>query len=221
MQIRFNVTGTGRKRLVQALAEKTGVAARYKGPPSFGYEIGPFAVDRTGTVSVADDLDSTGLSEILEHLKECGFDAQEGQSDDTYGLCIELPRDQISDTALKNIQNLIGANEQIIKNALGSESLEIEVTDGLLRFPWFAKITDPAQIKAYTHFVIALCDLAKGLRRVNKVEKTVENEKYAFRCLLLRLGFIGPKYKMERKILLKNLSGSSAFRTTTKGGEHQ
>ena len=28
----------------------------------------------------------------------------------------------------------------------------------------------------------------------------------------LRLGFIGSEYKVERKILLKNLTGSSAFK---------
>ena len=44
-----------------------------------------------------------------------------------------------------------------------------------------------------------------------------ENEKYAFRCFLLRLGFIGEEYKVERKILLKNLTGSSAF----KNGENK
>jgi len=41
----------------------------------------------------------------------------------------------------------------------------------------------------------------------------VENEKYAFRCFLLRLGFIGAEYKIERKILLRNLTGSSAFKS--------
>ena len=43
-------------------------------------------------------------------------------------------------------------------------------------------------------------------------EKAVDNEKYAFRCFLLRLGFIGADYKTDRKILLKNLEGSSAFK---------
>ena len=42
---------------------------------------------------------------------------------------------------------------------------------------------------------------------------------YAFRCFLLRLGFIGAEYKTARKILLKNLSGSSAFRNG--GTEHE
>ena len=46
-------------------------------------------------------------------------------------------------------------------------------------------------------------------------EKPAANEKYAFRCFLLRLGFIGTEYKEARKILLRNLAGSSAF----KGGQ--
>lgn len=54
--------------------------------------------------------------------------------------------------------------------------------------------------------------MARNQSRVNSSEKPIENEKYAFRCFLLRLGFIGDKYKAARKILLKNLSGSSAFR---------
>lgn len=43
-----------------------------------------------------------------------------------------------------------------------------------------------------------------------------DNEKYAFRCFLLRLGFIGDEYKADRKVLLKNLSGSSAFKDGAK-----
>lgn len=39
-----------------------------------------------------------------------------------------------------------------------------------------------------------------------------DNDKYAFRCFLLRLGFIGKEYKMARRILLRNLTGNSAFR---------
>ena len=67
-------------------------------------------------------------------------------------------------------------------------------------------------MKAYTHFIAALCDMARNQKRITATEKEVENEKYAFRCFLLRLGFIGAEYKEERKILLKNLSGSSAFK---------
>jgi hypothetical protein len=54
--------------------------------------------------------------------------------------------------------------------------------------------------------------MSKNATRVTATEKAVDNEKYAFRCFLLRLGFIGSEYKAERKLLLKNLSGSSAYR---------
>lgn len=54
--------------------------------------------------------------------------------------------------------------------------------------------------------------VARNQKRITAKEKPAENEKYAFRCFLLRLGFIGTEYKGERKILLKNLSGSSAFK---------
>ena len=52
--------------------------------------------------------------------------------------------------------------------------------------------------------------------RASTKEKEVENEKYAFRCFLLRLGFIGDEYKKERKVLLSNLSGSGAFKNVQK-----
>ena len=51
------------------------------------------------------------------------------------------------------------------------------------------------------------------LKRINGNEKLADNEKYAFRCFLLRLGFIGKQYKAERRILLRNLEGSAAFKS--------
>ena len=58
--------------------------------------------------------------------------------------------------------------------------------------------------------------MSKEQKRISPTEKEVTNEKYAFRCFLLRLGFIGNEYKAERKILLRNLSGSSAFKNGVK-----
>jgi len=61
--------------------------------------------------------------------------------------------------------------------------------------------------------------MALNQKRIIAKEKPVDNDKYAFRCFLLRLGFIGEDYKTERKILLRNLSGSSAFKSGTKKTE--
>ena len=58
--------------------------------------------------------------------------------------------------------------------------------------------------------------MAKNQTRITAKEKEVENERYAFRCFLLRLGFIGNDYKVERKVLLRNLAGSAAFKTPKK-----
>ena len=65
----------------------------------------------------------------------------------------------------------------------------------------------------YDNFICKLCEMARNLKRVTAKEKEVENAKYAFRCFLLRLGFIGDEYKTDRKLLLKNLSGSAAFKS--------
>ena len=55
-------------------------------------------------------------------------------------------------------------------------------------------------------------ELEEGTEPETAKEHEVPNEKYAFRCFLLRLGFIGKEYKDCRKILLEKLSGSAAFR---------
>lgn len=55
--------------------------------------------------------------------------------------------------------------------------------------------------------------MAKTQKRVTAKEKETDNQKYAFRCFLLRLGFIGDDYKAARKILLRNLEGSGAFKS--------
>ena len=81
-----------------------------------------------------------------------------------------------------------------------------------LKFPWFRADLDGDSVAAYSQFVGALCTAAKEQKRVTAKEKPVDNEKFAFRVFLIRLGFVGDEYKAARKILLHNLSGNSAFK---------
>ena len=131
-------------------------------------------------------------------------------------LTISIPSSSLPEHALENLKAMVKTKEALIKKALGTESLEIEVENGKISFPWF----DPAVengLNVYSTFITALCDTARRLNRVNsKEEKTLENEKYAFRCFLLRIGFVGDAYKEARKVLLKNFSGSSAFKSGPK-----
>lgn len=128
------------------------------------------------------------------------------------GLTIEMPRSAFNDTSLENLKRLVESKATLIKKAIGTDSISIIEGEETISFPWFYGGQDSETVKAYTHFVTALCEIAKGQKRINAIEKEIENEKYAFRCFLLRLGFIGAEFKAERKILLKNLSGSSAFK---------
>lgn len=137
------------------------------------------------------------------------------------GLTVAMPRETFTDAALENLQRLVGAKAALIKKALAVEELPIEVTEERVSFPWFAE-TDGDSAQAYSHFITALCDMARSQKRVTAKEKETDNEKYAFRCFLLRLGFIGAEYKADRKILLKNLAGSSAFKNgAEKPGEEE
>ena len=98
--------------------------------------------------------------------------------------------------------------------------MPIEISEDEVSFPWFEELPTPEEIKAYTHFILALSEMAINQKRITVKEKEVENEKYAFRCFLLRLGFIGKDYKDERKILLRNLTGSSAFKGGAKNEDN-
>ena len=136
-----------------------------------------------------------------------------GLTSESLGLTVAIPMDG---TAVGNLKKLLEAKGNLIKKALNIDSLPIEVKEETVEFPWF-ETADADETAAYTHFISALCELSKNAKRVTAKEKEVDNEKYAFRCFLLRLEFIGTEYKAERKILLRNLSGSAAFKTVKDG----
>ena len=50
-KIAYNVTGARRKALVAEIANYTGEKAIYQNAPSFAYHIGPFVVDKNGTLT--------------------------------------------------------------------------------------------------------------------------------------------------------------------------
>lgn len=219
-----------RKPLVKAISEFTGEKAVYMRTPTYAYRIDYFTVTREGNLEFDDRADSEEIEKLIEFLSERGFvsedsdtaanTAQELTSEELSaaadnaahgapaGLTVEIP---LESAAVGNLTKLLDAKGGLIRRALAVEDIRIEVTDSTVKFPWFAEC-GAGECKAYTHFISALCELAKNAKRVTAKEKATDNDKYAFRCFLLRLGFIGSEYKAERKILLRNLTGSSAFR---------
>ncbi len=207
MEIRFNVTGTRRKELVNAAGEIIGWEPVYKGDPTFSYAVGNFVIDKAGTLSFDSMTDSELVKRLLDGLAVRGFEFET-----TDRLTIELPLAGFSDAALENLDRLIASKAALIKKAIGADALPVERTETTLKFPWFKFGIDGATVFAYSRFIGALCAAAKQQKRVTATEKPVENEMYAMRTYLNRLGFVGEEYKAARKILLKNLSGNSAFK---------
>ena len=217
MTITINATGAERKRLVKTISDWTGVPANYCGAPSFNYEVDYFTIDKNGSLSFDDRADTDVIERLLQHLYNEGFDIDMSADDSPYeevtGICISMPRNLFTLQHLQNLQDILNAKGELIKKALGIDDLPVEFDDTKIAFPWFIGTPTPEELKAYDTFICKLCEFAKNLTRVNAKEKENENEKYAFRCFLLRLGFIGDEYKAKRKILLRNLEGSSAFKT--------
>lgn len=229
MVINYNVTGAERKRLVTTLSTLTGVKAKYLGMPSMAYEVGDFTIDKNGNLELSDKVNSEEIERVAGHLASEGFIAEEEISategrqtadSEEFGLTVSMPRSNFSEGALENLQALVEAKGELIRHALDVEELPIEISEEEVSFPWFEELPTPEEIKAYTHFISALSEMAINQKRITVKEKEVENEKYAFRCFLLRLGFIGKDYKDERKILLRNLTGSSAFKGGAKNEDN-
>lgn len=236
MTIKYDVPGIQRKNLAREIAKWMCVDVNYLGAPSFAYGIGACRLDPDGSLTINAESDNIFIESLLEHLEDEGYKriaerSQEAEICDLEGepkndtnetataeqnekvaLTVAMPRESFTDDALQNLQKLIDAKGSLIKKALTVDSLPIEVDDEKISFPWFPDVQEDETADAYTHFITALCDMAKKQNRVTAKEKSPLNEKYAFRCFLLRLGFIGLEYKKERKILLRNLSGSSAFK---------
>ena len=68
------------------------------------------------------------------------------------------------------------------------------------------------QLKAYIQLCLAMSELAKELSCASPKPQQTENEKYALRCWMLRLGFIGDEFKTAREVLLQNMAGNGAYR---------
>lgn len=134
-------------------------------------------------------------------------------------LSISLPRTLFTEMSLKNLDALLLSKGRLIRHAFDIREATYTLTDDRITFAWLHGTITDETAKAYAEFISKLCLMARTQKRVTAKEKIVDNEKYAFRCFLLRLGMIGNAYKESRKILLQNLTGSSAFKSGHRKGD--
>ena len=249
MKLIYNARGTEKKRLVSVVAEYEGVAPTYLATPSFAYRIGRFLVDREGNVNGTEEalealeevLKAEGFNQIslpeaaeeaeeTEQTEEVG--AEEAEAEETEqteqtedpeedGLTLSLPSPGAD--ALGRIRKMVVAKGDLIRKALATDRLDIEEEEGedgdKVLFPWWDTLPSAEEVGAYSTFIAALCRFAAEAKRVTATPKKVDSEKFAFRCLLLRLGFVGEESKPQRRLLMQRLSGSAAFPTAEKAEE--
>lgn len=236
MEINYAVTGDERKKMVQVISEVTNKTAVYKKTPTYAYEIGDFTVSKEGVLIWAEDTAEDEVLAVTTALRMMGFKEiekkapvkavkpavkkkadkavkTEPESENTADtLNVQMPLKMFDEQTFANLDRLIEGKGNLIRKAIGADSLEYVVEDDKVCFPWFTLTGDADEATAYTHLISKLVEQARTCKKVLMKEKVVENEKYAFRCFLLRIGFIGEEYKATRRVLLRNLKGNASWK---------
>lgn len=216
-EIRFTLESKQRPKLAQEIGNLLGTAPHYERVPSCAYDIAGYRLDKEGALYIPEGVEEETVEDLILQLRECGFQDDAEVTEEVpvqqEKLTIAIPKDSLTDTVLENLQKIIANKQTLFQRAFRMDSSEIEITDEKINFTWFLYTVDGDEIAAYTQFISRLCDMARDAKRVSSKPTETDNDKYAFRCFLLRLGFIEKEYKTARKILLRNLTGNSAFRS--------
>lgn len=232
-QYNYNLRGSNRKPLVEAISQILDKPAVYQGAPSFSYIIGDYTVDRNGVLSYGSNIHPDFAAVLVSDLQERGFEAERVAIDNMAGafdadenvpnvtpdtdapnkLTIEIPNTGFSPEMRENLKKIVTSKATLLKQALETDDLPIVELDGKITFPWFTLHGIDGEADAYNRLVAAICKMAKTQKRVTAVEKPIENAKFTMRLFLIRLGFIGDEYKTARKILLRNLTGNSSWKS--------
>ena len=178
-----------RKPFVKALEEITGAKAIYKTTPTYAYEVGCYTVTREGNLEYADGTD---IAAVTHELTVRGFVAESQEiiaeelttpQSEELGQTVAIAKDKVN---TENLDNLLLSKGFLVQKALGADNLEYEEGAYEVRFPWFSEI-DPDATMTYSKFDSAICEMTIIQKRISPSEKKATNEKYAFRCFLLRL----------------------------------
>ena len=207
MTIAFHLTGEKRKALVKAISEILEIPAEYQYIPTCAYKIGEcYTVTKEGNLEISDSADSKETEYLMEELKNRGYDIPTENR-----LTVQMPADFFDEHTLGNLQQICENKATLFKAAFQTDSLDIIPSDEKVEFPWF-KVEQDGDADACCTFISMLCEFAKNQSRINRKSDTSDNPKYTMRCFLIRLGMVGAEFKTARKVILRNLTGNSAFR---------
>ena len=155
------------------------------------------------------------VSEKTEIMAQCETQGNTVPTVENNGIdrfSISMSRDFFDERTLNKLDRTIENKGELFKMAFKTNDLSYKVTDDQVTFDWFPFIGEEGEGLAYSSFIDLLTKSLKEQKRVNASKAQTENPKFAMRVYLSRPGMVGDEYKQTRKILLRNLEGSSAFR---------
>lgn len=212
MIIAFGRTGNERKKLAWAIATIIGTTAEYQYIPTCAYKIGEcYTVTKAGDLEISDQADRKETERLLAELENQGYTVPDTTEPESTKLTVQMPADFFNEHTLGNLQQICENKATLFKAAFQTDTLDIISSDEKVEFPWF-KVEQDGDADAYCTFISMLCEFAKNQSRINRKPDTSDNPKYTMRCFLIRLGMVGAEFKAARKVILRHLSGNSAFR---------
>ena len=123
----------------------------------------------------------------------------------------ELAERLRDDACTATVQTFLKALADYMEAHGGMEGLQI--TEQQISFTGFPVPADQPHADAFLQLAAMMNAMALSQKRIQAKEVSTDNEKYAFRIWLLRLGMNGDAYKSTRQVLMENLGGHAAFRT--------
>lgn len=124
MTITIHAQGAERKRLVQTISDWLGAPAKYCGAPTFNYEVDYFTIDRNGSLSFDDHVDSEVIERLLQHIYNEGFDIDQSHTDaedEPCAVCISVPKSLFTDSNLETSRHSLPP--RVVLSRKPSESL--------------------------------------------------------------------------------------------------
>lgn len=201
-----------RKELVKAISEIIGIPAVYQFMPTCAYKIGEcYTVTKAGDLKISDQADRKETERLLAELANQGYVVPDTSELEFKGLTVQMPADFFTEHTLGNLRQICENKAALFQTAFQTDSLDIIPSDEKVEFPWFT-VEQDGDADAYCTFISMLCEFAKNKSRINRKPDTSDNPKYTMRCFLIRLGMVGAEFKATRKVILRNLTGNSAFR---------
>jgi hypothetical protein len=75
------------------------------------------------------------------------------QVEEPVGIAIDFPRKLLGEDEAERLRNLLSSKGPLIKKALGVETLDFEVKEDRINFPWFNREIEQEELLVYARFI--------------------------------------------------------------------